>query len=219
MTDLFPPNLSERPAATPMHAPQVTCRYCGSTPATDAVFQQQTGMVIMRQMRTYPGPFCRNCGLSVFRAAMSHTLGVGWLGLISLLLFPITVIQNLLARRKVGKLAAPVPPAGSTVMPALPGRPVLLRPLSYLILLPVLLLGLGAWMSANDTPENQVGKCITVLADDNVDFVSCSQRHDGVIISVVDRDASCPASAIAEVERMSGDLNRDGGKKLCVGEG
>ncbi|MCP2328074.1 hypothetical protein HDA40_006581 [Hamadaea flava] len=221
MTDLFPPNLSDRPAAPVPHAPalDISCRYCGSRPAVDVTFKRHTGMFIMRQTVTYPGPFCRDCGLSVFRSATAHTVGVGWAGLLSLFIFPFVVLGNLLSRRKLTGLAEPTPPVDAPVRPAHPGKPLLLRPLAYVLLVPILILGLGAWAAAKDTAENQVGRCVTVLTDTDVDIVDCAQRHDGVIVSVVDRDASCPASAIGEVERMSGDLNRDGGKKLCVGEG
>jgi hypothetical protein len=220
MTDLFPPNLSDRQAPLPQ-APtlDIACRYCGSRPAADVAFKRHTGMVILRQTVTYPGPFCRDCGLLVFRSATAHTLGVGWLGLLSFFIFPFVVIGNLLSRRKLGALGKPMPSPDAGVLPAVPGKPLLLRPLTYLILLPVLLVGLGAWSSSKDTAQNQVGKCVSVLSDTDVDIVSCSSRHDGVIISVVDRSGQCPASAIGEVERTSGGSNRDGGKILCVGEG
>lgn len=203
------------------HAPplDVSCRYCGSRPAVDVTFKRHTGMVVMRETVTYPGPFCRDCGLNVFRAATAHTLAIGWAGLLSLFIFPFVVIGNLLSRRKLTGLTAPTPPIDAAVRPAQPGKPLLLRPMAYLLLVPILGIGIAAWADAKDTAESQVGRCVVFYSDTYTMITSCDEAHDGVIVSVVDRDGSCPASAIAELERTERGENSDGGKKLCVGEG
>lgn len=224
MTDLFPTNLSDGQGRSAAGLPALTCRYCGSTPAVAAVFERHTGMVFLRKTETIPGPFCRDCGLSWFRATTAHTLAVGWLGLISVFTMPFVVVQNLLARRKVARLGPPLPPPG--IRPLDPGRPLLLRLQTALVLLPVALLILAIVDINADAPENQVGKCVSVSAGQiatgdsaEADIVDCAESHDAVVTAVVDNEDQCPADSIGTLVRETGrgvDLNK--GKILCLGE-
>ena len=111
----------------------VSCRLCGCVPAVDTTFRGHQGMVvIMRFLRTQ-GPFCRDCGLGVFRHMTSRTLVQGWYGYASLLITPITVLINLVRRAKVARLAPPQPnPYGPSRPPMDPGGRLLARPMTWL---------------------------------------------------------------------------------------
>jgi hypothetical protein len=87
------------------------------------------------------------------------------------------------------------------------------------LLLPLLAAGLVTTVIISDRVDNQVGKCVTVAANQvDVQFVDCGMRHDGVITQVVDRADQCPADSLGAVSRQtSSGLNTDGGKVLCVG--
>jgi len=219
VTDLFPPNLSDRRAPLPQAVPQrptsdISCRYCGSRPALDIDFEQHTGMLLLRQTRTFPGPFCRDCGLNVFRSATAHTLGVGWLGMISFFIFPFVVLRNVLKRRLLNGLADPVPPADATVRPAQPGKPLFARPLTYAVLGPFLLLagaGVQIWW---ESPGRQIDKCVLTYGS-AADVVDCAERHDGVITAVADDPSDCPSGTITAVWLRSPETS----DVFCVGEG
>lgn len=221
MTDLIPTGLSDGPAPGVPTGPP--CRYCGSTPAAMAVFKRHTGMVLVRKTETFPGPFCRDCGLSWFRATTAHTLAAGWIGLISFFVMPFGVIGNILNRRKIAGLAAPVPPAGYRPMD--PGRPLLLRVQSALVLIPVALVVLLIVSPDPDAPESQVGNCVAVASVENTasdsseaEFVECDSAHDAVVTAVVDSEDDCPAGTMGTLTRETStgrDLNQ--GKVLCLG--
>ncbi|WP_203829287.1 hypothetical protein [Actinoplanes palleronii] len=63
-------------------APQgvLACRFCGSIPAAQAKFRGHQGMLIVMRFLSNEGPFCRDCGLGVFRHMTSRTLVQGWYG-------------------------------------------------------------------------------------------------------------------------------------------
>jgi hypothetical protein len=231
LTDLIPPGLSQPPQPShdgppsavtpgfdPGSGPVVTCRYCHNTPAVQTTFRQHTGMIILMKFGKIEGPFCRNCGLSAFRSTTGHTLLAGWWGWISIFVAPITILMNVIRRNKVAKLPPPViGPEGLT--PADPGKPLYRRPVILGLLLPVLVAGFFTAVIISDQVENQVGKCVTVAANQvDIQFIDCDLRHDGVITQVVDRADQCPADSLGAVSReTSSGLNRDGGKVLCIG--
>jgi hypothetical protein len=85
---------------------------------------------------------CRTCGLAVFRDMQSATLWQGWWGVLSLIIAPITLLSNLGPWSALNKL--PLQPTAPGPRPPLPlGRPVLRRPVSFLFMIPPLLLVLG----------------------------------------------------------------------------
>ncbi|MFC6062446.1 DUF6508 domain-containing protein [Streptomyces ochraceiscleroticus] len=113
------------------------CRFCGGTPVARVTFRAHQGFLILMRFQKYDGPMCGNCGIAVYRTMMTVTLWQGWWSPFSLFLFtPFTVVWNLVARRKVSKLPAPVP--GQHGRQADPGKPVRQRPLAYIALIPVL---------------------------------------------------------------------------------
>jgi hypothetical protein len=91
-------------------------------------------MIIMMSFLHMKGPFCRDCGLSVFRDMTAKTLIGGWWGYISFLVTPFTVLVNLARRGKVAQLAPPMPPPDGSPhrTPADPGAPLLSRPIAII---------------------------------------------------------------------------------------
>ncbi|WP_433181191.1 hypothetical protein [Actinoallomurus sp. CA-150999] len=107
----------------------VTCRVCGSAPAAHATFRGVVGAVVMHTIWTATGPFCRDCGLATFRKQTTKTLAGGWCSIGALVLTPIFLLMNIIARGKVANLPAPQPLAGRA--PLDPGPPVFQRPTAY----------------------------------------------------------------------------------------
>lgn len=132
------------PQPTPYGTPQVVqCRFCGCVPAADTTFRGHRGMIVVMSFLHVKGPFCRNCGLSVFRDMTAKTLIGGWWGYVSFIITPITVLINLTRHAKVAGLAAPMPPPGGLPYqrPADPGAPLLTRPIAIIgAMVPLLLL-------------------------------------------------------------------------------
>lgn len=204
MTDLSPATTSDGRGRT-RSGP--VCRFCGSSPAVAAVFERQTGMVFLRKSEVVPGPFCRDCGLSWFRATTAHTLAIGWLGFLSFFAAPYVVVRNVLERRKVARLGPGQSPSG--MRPLNPGRPVFLRAQAALALIPLAAAVMFTVNLVADLPSNQVGKCVTG-ADAGVAtmsgtfdavFVDCEASHIGVVTAAVDDESECPEGTFATVER------------------
>jgi hypothetical protein len=73
-----------------------TCDFCGARAETKQVeFRQNTGMLVMRQSKTWAGNSCRDCASKYFWKATLHTMFLGWWGTISLILTPIFIISNI----------------------------------------------------------------------------------------------------------------------------
>jgi hypothetical protein len=225
VSDLIPPGTTPPSTAyapypvQPVFDPaaHLVCRFCGNMPAVQTTFRQHTGIIVVMKFDKVVGPFCRNCGLYAFRSTMSHTLVAGWWSWLSLIIAPITILINLVRRAKVAKLPPPmVTPPGR--IPVDPGKPLYKRAAMLGLLVPVLVAGMFTAVIIADQPENQVGKCVRTLSDDRVDFVSCTQANDGIVIAVVEDEDQCPADSIATVERLySSGRNSDGGKLFCIG--
>ena len=72
------------------------CQVCGvEAPTRYVEFYQNIGAVFMRFRRSIRGNLCRDSIHSRFWTMTSITLAVGWLGLISLIIAPIFIINNL----------------------------------------------------------------------------------------------------------------------------
>jgi len=139
------------------------------------------------------GPFCRDCGLAMFRQMTSNTLAFGWWGWLSFFITPVVVLINLVRRGKVASLAAPQRVPGIVPQipaPLNPGKPVLGRVRSWVGVAIVLaiLIGFIAVVTSPTTTYNQVGGCTN-----NTEFVSCDSPHDGKIIDIVDNENQCPS--------------------------
>lgn len=112
----------------------VQCRFCGCVPAAETTFRGHRGMIIMMSFLHMKGPFCRDCGLSVFRDMTAKTLIGGWWGYLSFAITPFTVLINLARRGKVANLAPPMPPPDGSEhgTPADPGPPLMTRPIAII---------------------------------------------------------------------------------------
>jgi hypothetical protein len=72
------------------------CDACGThAPLANVTFRQNTGMLVMRQSRTYEGDMCKSCARSYFWKATVHTMFLGWWGTISFILTPIFIATNI----------------------------------------------------------------------------------------------------------------------------
>lgn len=134
-TQAPPPGYPGAPArqGLPAHpgAGQVpACRVCGCVPTADVTFRAHRGMIILMQFRRKEGPFCRDCGLAIFRQMTAESLIQGWWGYASSVINTVTVLINLARRGKVANLPAPQPPADGRPYrrPLDPGQPLYARP-------------------------------------------------------------------------------------------
>jgi hypothetical protein len=111
---------------------QPGCRICGSGPAAPATFRAVVGAVFMHTIWTTHGPYCRDCGLHTFRRQTTKTLTGGWCSVGAIILTPIFLLMNIVARGKVANLPAPQPRTdGRGQAPLDPGPPVFQRPGAY----------------------------------------------------------------------------------------
>jgi hypothetical protein len=101
---------SQAPAGYAGAAGEPACRLCGCVPAAQVTFRQHRGMLVIMQFIHSKGPFCRDCGLAVFRTMTAKTLIQGWWGYASSVITPVTVLINAFRRGKVASLPAPRPP-------------------------------------------------------------------------------------------------------------
>jgi len=66
-------------------------------------------MIILMQMLTLKGPFCRVHGVAAVKRMTGRSLLLGWWGLISFVVMnPITLILNFVAWMRLRRLAGPV---------------------------------------------------------------------------------------------------------------
>jgi hypothetical protein len=189
------------------------CRLCGSAPAAPGRFRAHQGIILMMRFRHLDGPFCRDCGLAVFRDMTAKTLLQGWWGLLSFFITIGTVAKNAFLRGRFASLGAPR--RDPTVQapyerPLDSGKPLLRRPAAFGLLIPLVLLGIVAFAIRADQPAAQVGKCVQISGK-NAKLVSCSERHNGKVVAVADNLEQCPEEATGAVKR-----EEDNGKVLCV---
>lgn len=108
----------------------IHCRFCGSVPAVPMTIYEHNGYAILMTFKNLKGPFCRQCGLNVWRRMTDTTLLRGWLGLFSFFIAPVTVLVNLVNYRKLTALPMP-DPATAVRPPADPGTGMFHRPGVY----------------------------------------------------------------------------------------
>ena len=181
------------------------CVICNHVPAADVSFWRHAGLLVIVGWHRQRGPFCRGCGLAVFRDATARTLTTGWWSIISWFLAPLALLLNLRSRRAVARLATPTPhPTAATPdrRPLDPVRPVFGRPGPWLA--PAALVALVVAVTAVDIAPRQqhdvVGGCVRytrfVWAEEP-QFVDCAEPHDAVITQVADHWDACPAEYVA----------------------
>lgn len=105
------------------HAPAmaVRCRFCGSVPAVPLTIYEHNGYILLMTFKNMKGPYCRDCGLHVWRRMTDTTLLRGWLGMLSFFIAPATAIINVVNQPKLTSLRPPEPGSGAHA-PADPGR-------------------------------------------------------------------------------------------------
>jgi len=72
------------------------CEACGVYgPVQHATYHQNTGMLAMRRHRQAGGAFCRRCHFRIFWRLTLHTAVLGWWGMISFVLTPLFLLNNI----------------------------------------------------------------------------------------------------------------------------
>lgn len=85
-----------------------SCQVCGAyAPIKYVEFNQNVGMLVMREYKEVKGKLCRNCINKTFWRFTLITLAVGWLGAISLLVAPYFIVSNIIYY--IGSLGLPYP--------------------------------------------------------------------------------------------------------------
>ena len=99
------------------------CQSCFERrPTRHVVFYQNIGMVIMRSSKTVDGELCKDCINQVFWKFTLITLVFGWWGMISLIVTPLFLINNIarfvgtmgMKPREIAPAPAPNPSADLT---------------------------------------------------------------------------------------------------------
>ncbi|MFI0155174.1 LppU/SCO3897 family protein [Streptomyces lydicus] len=155
----------------------VGCQFCGAQPAVQATVRGHQGILYVMRFLSRSGVFCRSCGLATYREMSAKTLWQGWWSPLSVVITPITLLVNLGPRSRFHALAAPV----GGFRPSLdPGKPLLRRPETLLILIPLALLALALTilfvigLFADDSPSGPLttgagqGKAQTLAVGDCV---------------------------------------------------
>ncbi len=72
------------------------CESCGRHGPVEGVdYRQNTGMLFARSTRTLAGTLCRRCSTGAFLRMTGHTAVLGWWGMISCLVTPVFILNNL----------------------------------------------------------------------------------------------------------------------------
>ncbi|MEU1626703.1 hypothetical protein ABZ746_15525 [Streptomyces sp. NPDC020096] len=128
--------IAPAPAPAQWAGAQHVCRFCGAYPAVNTTVRRHQGLILMMRFIHLKGPFCRTCGTAVFRDMTTKTLWQGWWSPFSLVLInPVTLIINLIARSRINTLPEPVPGQPGPQMD--PGKPMTSRPAVLVALIPL----------------------------------------------------------------------------------
>jgi hypothetical protein len=180
----------------PQHPGLLVCQVCQGPNARRVKFLRITGLVLLFRWRSTEVVACQDCGLAVGREQQSKTLLWGWFGVFAFVLNLYAVLRNTVSLARVHRL----PASGTGRLPPLyPGRPVFLRAGAVMV---VALVGFAGFQTATYEPAAtwKVGACVA-FADSGTQVrpVSCSARHDGVVVGHASSRATCPASADGSV--------------------
>ncbi len=78
-----------------MAADGIICQLCGiEAPSRQVQFHQNIGALVMRFHRSTKGKLCKRCVHRKYWKMTGITLGVGWLGTVSIVLAPCLIIAN-----------------------------------------------------------------------------------------------------------------------------
>jgi hypothetical protein len=123
---------------------EISCRVCYRAPAANVSFHGHEGLLVLMRFSRKDGPFCKQCGLAVYRDLSAHTLLRGWWGMASLFITAGVLVMNTVRRARVAMLPEPSRPANDRTLD--PGKPLLDRTAAYGLLVPALLI-VYVWFS------------------------------------------------------------------------
>jgi DnaJ domain len=192
------------------------CSMCGHAPATPCTFEYQEGARFSRRRYSFRSTLCRDCGRAVGRSHQDRTLRRGFWGPTLFVTNIGVVVRNGRSLRATAALRRPAPVAGVRArlpMPMPPGDPLALRTGFWTLpVVIVLLVCLGLGFGAVTGPDPSRGASFVpgacLAGRDPYTPVPCSDRHDVLLVTVVDRAQQCPAATDASPV--------DGRRVLCV---
>jgi hypothetical protein len=201
------PPVGWNPAAPPSTD---VCQVCGASPAAKVSFQQNIGLLFMRNTKKWEGVACQDCGRSVGRKFMNLTLVTGWTGIISAVTNFGAIGKNASSLAKLNKLSAPLnrPPSAPS-----PGRPIFARPGFFGLAAVVGFVGYSIATAPRKIPIDEwvAGTCLDVSSKSNVTGVDCTKTHGAVVLAKVSSEELCPETTTGTIENTA-----FGGGVFCV---
>jgi hypothetical protein len=195
--------------------PADACELCGSLHTADFSFTRQIGLIFQRRVGTISVRLCRNCAQTVGRDFQSRTLTTGWWGAISAPTNFFYVLKNAKELWRASQLDEPIAPRGFRTNPLDPGRPVWLRPFSWIgpIVIAIAIAVIPSDPPASSEPSDVpilwlVGNCVS--GSSLVYPVSCNDVHSGRITASVGYQTLCPIGTDGYVTR--------GTETFCIDE-
>src|SRR5487761_62953 len=102
---------------------ETACVRCGLRAPTKWVeFRQNIGMVVTRRTAKVSGYMCRRCLRAYFKSYTLTTLFLGWWGVISFLVNPVFLFNNLVQFSKSLNLPQPSPVVANVPIDSSPAR-------------------------------------------------------------------------------------------------
>ena len=175
------------------------CEVCRKPHAKVVTFTQNVGKLFLRSKYEVIRCLCPQCTISVGRHVQSKTLATGWWGTISLFVNIGAVLSNSSelwkAHAKSRRLNIDLQSVDSLPI----GRPVLLRPMSWVGPIVIAIVIAMAVQKEKESASRQwsVGNCVERSHVSTQSFVpiGCSESHFGKIIGHVEDSARCPINA------------------------
>jgi hypothetical protein len=97
----------ERPLRASAPAITAPCQKCGRSPALVVTFRSVIGMLLPFRLEGATRRYCRECGMTAFRATNNRTLLLGWWSPFALVANLVVIVLNLRGYRRVHALGAP----------------------------------------------------------------------------------------------------------------
>jgi hypothetical protein len=126
---------------------EISCRICYRAPAANVSFHGHEGFVVLMRFSRVDGPFCKECGLAVFREVSARTLMRGWWGIASVFVTAGALVLNTVRRARFAALPESSRPANERTLD--PGKPLLDRAAAFGLLVPSLLIVYVAFSTAH----------------------------------------------------------------------
>ena len=183
------------------------CLHCGRVPTADVELRANTGMVVAARWSVLKGPYCKQCGLALFRQRQNHTLLLGWWGVLAFFMNFHAIVKNLMSWQRLRALHDPW---GAPTQPPLdPGSPVLARP-GMAVVVGLFAVGYFVVDAGDSAPPDLTGRCVN-LTTDGIETLDCDQVHDGLIADMAGTARECPAGSDDAIR-----LNRPTDPIACV---